>query len=89
MPHGVPRIYEDLIEEDVQIGRKRIARLMREAGLRGVCRRRWTRTTRRSSSDRPAEDLVDRTFTADGPNQLWVADITYIPTWAGFLYLPW
>ena len=86
-PMACPRIYEDLIEEDVQIGRKRIARLMREAGLRGVCRRRWTRTTRRSSSDRPAEDLVDRTFTADGPNQLWVADITYIPTWAGFLYL--
>ena len=85
--YGVPRIYEDLVEEGVRIGRKRIARLMRQAGLRGVCRRRWTTTTQRSSSVRPAADLVDRTFVADGPNQLWVADITYIPTWADFLYL--
>jgi putative transposase len=85
--YGVPRIHEDLIEEDLRVGPKRIARLMRQAGLRGVCRRRRTTTTHRSASGRPAADLVDRTFTADGPNRLWVADITYIPTWAGFLYL--
>ena len=85
--YGVPRIHEDLIEEDIPVGPKRIARLMREAGLRGVCRRKRTTTTRRSRFDRPAADLVDRTFAADQPNQLWVADITYIPTWAGFLYL--
>ena len=85
--YGVPRIHADLAESGIRIGPKRVARLMRKAGLRGVCRRRHIRTTQRSSSARPAADLVDRKFDADGPNQLWVADITYIPTWAGFLYL--
>jgi len=85
--YGAPRIREDLIEAGIRVGEKRVARLMRKAGLRGVCRRRRVITTERSSSSRPAADLVDRAFTADGPNQLWVADITYIPTWAGFLYL--
>jgi len=85
--YGKPRIHEDLIEEGIRVSPKRVARLMREAGLRGVCRRKRTRTTQRSQSDRPAADLVDRQFAATGPNQLWVADITYIPTWAGFLYL--
>jgi putative transposase len=85
--YGVPRIVEDLIEEGFHVSPKRVARLMRQAGLRGVCRRNSTWTTRRSPSDRPAADLVDRDFTAKGPNQLWVADITYVPTWAGFLYL--
>ena len=60
---------------------------MRDSGLRGVCRRKSVRTTRRDPTARPAPDLVDRKFTADGPNQLWVADMTYIPTQAGFLYL--
>ena len=85
--YGMPRIHEDLIEAGLRVGRKRVARLMRKAGLRGVCRRRHVITTQRSNSSRPAADLVDRTFAADGPDQLWVADITYIPTWAGFLYL--
>jgi putative transposase len=61
---------------------------MRSAGLRGVSRRRaWVTTTRRDVRHRPAPDLVNREFTANGPNQLWVADMTYIPTWAGFIYL--
>jgi len=60
---------------------------MREAGLVGVSRRRFVTTTTRSESGRQAPDLVERHFRADGPNQLWVADITYLPTWAGFLYL--
>jgi putative transposase len=60
---------------------------MRESGLAGVSRRRSVRTTRRDPAARPAPDLVDRKFAASGPNQLWVADITYIPTLAGFLYL--
>jgi putative transposase len=60
---------------------------MREAGVEGVSRRKWTKTTVRGEDARPAPDLVDRDFTATGPDQLWVADITYIPTWAGFLYL--
>src|SRR5208282_1582018 len=67
-------------------GRKRVARLMRHAGLAGVSRRKSTVTTVRDGA-RQAPDLVDRNFTANRPNMLWVADITYIPTWAGFLYL--
>ena len=69
-------------------GRKRIARLMRDAELVGASHRRGGPTsTRRGKEARPAPDLVDRNFTATGPNQLWVADITYVPTAAGFLYL--
>jgi putative transposase len=70
------------------ISRKRIARLMRHEGLRGVSRRRgFCVTTERDIRQRPAPDLVNREFTATRINQLWVADMTYIPTWAGFLYL--
>jgi len=69
------------------VGRKRVARLMRAAGLQGVSRRKWVRTTIRDESQRRAPDLVDRDFSATGPNRLWLADITYVPTWAGFLYL--
>ena len=69
------------------MGRKRVARLMRQAGIVGVSRRKSFRTTRRNDRGRPAPDLVNRTFSASGPNQLWVADITYIPTLAGFLFL--
>jgi putative transposase len=85
--YGSPRIYEELKEEGTRIGRKRIARLMKESGLVGVSRRKSIRTTRRDPTARPAPDLVDRKFAASGPNQLWVADITYIPLMAGFLYL--
>jgi putative transposase len=60
---------------------------MKAAGLVGVSRRKGTRTTFRDERVRPASDLVGRNFHAEGPNQLWVADITYVPTWAGFLYL--
>jgi putative transposase len=69
------------------VGRKRVARLLTQAGLRGVSRRKWPVTTVRAPQTRPAPDLVQRAFTASGPNQLWVADITYIPTATGFLYL--
>ena len=85
--YGAPRIHEDLREQGYRVGRKRIARLMRAAGLVGVSRRRWVCTTVRDRDARPAPDLVDRDFTATAPDQLWVADITYIPTWTGFLYL--
>jgi len=69
-------------------GRKRIARLMRAAGLVGASRRRCgVPTTRRDKEARPAPDLVDRNFVASRPNQLWVADITFVPTASGFLYL--
>ncbi len=85
--YGAPRMYEELRDEGVRVGRKRVARLMRTAGLQGVSRRKRVRTTIRKPGARSAPDLVKRDFTADRPDQLWVADITYIRTWAGFLYL--
>jgi putative transposase len=85
--YGVPRIHAELSEEGAHVGHKRVARLMKLASLQGVSRRKGVRTTRPNPSARPAVDLVERDFTAAGPNRLWVADITYVPTWAGFLYL--
>ena len=85
--YGSPRILDDLADEGIHVGRKRVARLMRAAGIVGVSRRRYRGTTVRDHESVAAPDLVERQFTANGPNQLWVADITYIPTWAGFLYL--
>jgi putative transposase len=85
--YGVPRIHAELIDEGTHVGRKRVERLMKAAGIAGVSRRKGARTTFRDDRVRPASDLVDRNFYADEPNRLWVADITYVPTWAGFLYL--
>jgi putative transposase len=85
--YGAPRIQAELAAEGVRAGRKRVARLMRQAGLQGVSRRKWMCTTVRRPDARPAPDLVERRFQADGPNKLWIADITYIPTWAGFVFL--
>jgi putative transposase len=84
--YGAPRIHAELAAKGIRVGRKRIARLMSQAGLVGASRRKFVMTTARDGS-RPAPDLVDRNFMADQPNRLWVADITYVPTWAGFLYL--
>jgi len=83
----VPRIHAELRATGLACGRKRIARLLRIAGLTGCHRRRGTTTTRRGAESMPAVDRVQRDFTASAPNRLWVADITYIPTWMGFLYL--
>ena len=85
--YGAPRIHAELKAGNEAVGRKRVARLMREAAFAGVSRRRGPVTTRRDRNVRPAPDLVDRDFTADAANQLWVADITFVPTLAGFLYL--
>ncbi len=86
--YGMPRIRAELRDAGVVASKKRIARLMRAAGLRGVSRRRgFTVTTERNRRERPARDLVNRRFTAEAPDQLWVADMTYLPTWAGFVYL--
>ena len=86
--YGAPRVHADLRHRGERHGRKRIARLMRGAGLVGASHRHGgPATTRRDHDARPAPDLVDRNFTASGPDQLWVADITYVPTSAGFLYL--
>lgn len=85
--YGRPRIYAELRDNGRIVNHKRVGRLMRVGGLRGVTRRRKWRTTTRDKDARPAPDLVDRKFAATGPDQLWVADITYVPTGAGFLYL--
>ena len=85
--YGAARIHAELISVGVRVGRKRVARLMKAAHLRGVSRRKYYRTTQRAHKVRPAPDLVQRDFKADGPNQLWLADITYITTWVGPLYL--
>ena len=86
--YGSPNIHAELRDEGTRVGRKRVARLMRSAGLRGVSRRRgFVVTTQRDPKQRPAPDLVNRQFVADAPNQLWVADMTYVPTWAGFIFL--
>ena len=84
--YGAPRIHADLPKE-MGASLNRVARVMCDVGIQGVTRRKWTKTTVRDEDERAAPDLVDRDFTATGPDQLWVADITYIPTWAGFLYL--
>ncbi len=85
--YGAPRIHAELKKQGWRVGKKRVARLMRAAGFFGVSRRKWICTTKRRKGARPAPDLVERDFTADGPDQLYVADITYVPTWAGFLFL--
>src|SRR5262245_53582280 len=84
--YGAPRIHAELRDNGLRVGRKRVARLMAAAGLIGVSRRRFVTTTVRGGG-RQAPDLVERKFAADRPDLLWVADITYIPTAAGFLYL--
>jgi len=84
--YGAPRVHAELAAKGIHIGRKRVARLMSRAGLAGVSRRKFITTTVKGAG-RQAPDLVERNFTAPAPDRLWVADITYVPTWAGFLYL--
>ncbi len=85
--YGAPRIHAELAETGIRVGRKRVARLMRAEDLRGVSRRKAPRTTRRQPGAYPAPDLIQRNFTAEAPNRLWVADITFVATWTGWLYL--
>jgi putative transposase len=87
--YGSPRIHAELRAMGIRCGRKRVARLMRKAGLKGCLRghRRRKGTTLRDGAATPAADLVHRDFSALAPNRLWVADITYIKTEEGFLYL--
>lgn len=88
--YGAPRIHFELGMLGVRCARKRVARLMREAGLFGCGgRRRRAHTTLRSQAEHtpPAPDLVKRNFTPEAPDRLWVADITYVRTWEGWLYL--
>jgi putative transposase len=85
--YGRPRVHAALQAEGIRVGKDRVARLMKAADLRGVSRRKRPSTTIRAGSERPAPDLVDRDFTAGRPDELWVADITYVPTQSGYLYL--
>lgn len=86
--YGSPRIRDELADEyRCQVGRKRVARLMREQGLCGVMRKRYVHTTSRSEAYAAVPDRVQRRFVAEAPNTLWVADFTYVPTDAGVVYL--
>lgn len=86
--YGAPRVHAELVlGQGMHVARKRVARLMRIAGLRGVQKRRFVRTTVSDPSEHWAPDLVDREFTVRRPNKLWVADLTYVATWSGFLYV--
>ena len=85
--YGYPRVHAELRSLGIGCGRRRVARLMRAAGIRGCMKGRKRGTTRRDPRAAPAPDLLRRDFVADQPNKVWLADITYIPTREGFLYL--
>jgi putative transposase len=86
--YGARRIHAELrLEHGIGVGRKRVERLMKAAGVSGLLPRKRRRTTVRLPGVRVAPDLVERDFRPDGANQTWSADITYISTWEGFLYL--
>ena len=85
--YGYPRVHAELRVLGVRCSRKRVARLMRKAGLQGCVRGCRERTTTRDKRAVPAPDLVKRNFCATAPDKIWAADITYVPTQEGFLYL--
>ena len=92
--YGAPRVHAELRAQGIYVGRKCVARLMGQAGLQGVSRRRGTVTTRRSRGRASPLDLVERDFSASAPARLWVVAPapprragTYVPTGSGFLYL--
>ena len=85
--YGSPRIQAELADEGVKVGRHKVARLMRLARLRGCPKRRFRVTTQRDRRHRVAHNLLQQNFSASAPNQRWVADITYISTHQGWLYL--
>jgi putative transposase len=86
--YGARRIHAELrLAHGVNVGRKRVERLMREAGLSGLAKRRRGKTTISVPGVRVADDLVRRDFKPAAPDILWVADITYLRSWEGFLYL--
>lgn len=86
--YGAPRIHADLqMKHGVRVGTKRVERLMRDAGLSGLIERKRGRTTMRVPGVRVADDLGERRFRRDAPNVLWIADVTYLRTWEGWLFL--
>ena len=85
--YGIEKVWRQLHRDGIEVGRDRVARLMQDLGLTGMVRGKRTRTTRPSGvGERPA-DLVGRAFSAPAPNRLWVADLTYVSTWSGFVYV--
>ena len=85
--NGMPRVRAELIDRGMKVSRQRVARLMRLAHIRDVSwHRAWVMTTCGYKDKQPAPDLVEREFKADGANQLWVADMPCMFTWAGFIY---
>jgi len=85
--YGARKVWRQLLREGFQVPRCAVERLMRQAGLRGIVRGRRVRTTIPDEAAARPADLVKRQFKAERPNQLWVADITYVATWAGFVYV--
>jgi transposase InsO family protein len=86
--YGVRKVWKQLLREGVAVARCTVARLMRRLGLAGAVRgRAWRRTTIPETAAPRPPDLVTRQFTATRPNQLWVADLTYVATWRGFVYV--
>ena len=84
--YGARKVWRQLQREGVGVARCTVERLMRQEGLKGVVRGEKKRTTIADEDAARPADLVDRSFEADGPNRLWLADITYVPTWSGFAY---
>jgi putative transposase len=86
--YGSPRVHAELrMAHGVRVSRKRVERLMRQAGISGLVAKKRGRTTIRVPGVRVADDLVERQFTPPAPNVLWIADVTYLRTWEGWLYL--
>jgi transposase InsO family protein len=85
--YGSPRVHRELVAKGIQVSKHRVARLMRENGLRGRRRRKFRHTTDSDHAMAVAPNTLERNFTADAPNEVWVTDITYIPTREGWLYL--
>ena len=85
--YGVEKVWKQMRRENFEVGRDRVARLMAELELEGVVRGKVWRTTLPSASGARPADLVERNFSATAPNRLWVADLTYVKTWAGVSYV--
>ena len=85
--YGAPRVTKALVKTGVKVNEKRVCRLMAELGIAGKCGRRKLHTTWRDKNAKPAPDRVERDFTAERPDELWVGDITYIPTGEGWLFV--
>ena len=87
LPSGVRKVWRQMNREDIEVPRCTVERLMRDLGLRGVIRGRRAKTTVPDEALERPMDLVNREFQASSPNALWVADLTYVATWRGFVYV--